>query len=374
MKLLVHRLNRTDQNVHIRRNEELFRKLGVEVQEVYNTDLLRGDLTGADAVYLNWFENIDGGRFFMPPLRYLRRRLQLWRIRRAGLGMIFCMHNRFPHNPRYPTLSRRLYYCLAKQADAIITFSEETKQALTEMFPKENFADKAEAIHPLHYIGAYPPGSSAKVSEAARQYRGKMLVCFLGKIAPYKNVELVLRAAKTLEGENIAFLICGEPVSAEYGAKLSAQAASLKNVTMDLRLIPDSEMCPILEAADLLIMPYDKKSAANSGTGRMAFSYGRTVITSDIASMNLIPEEWIYKYHYDTDAEHYDRMLEQLRRAYADWQRDPENLREKGRALLHLMETDYSEAAVMKQYQEIFRRVENRRPVRHRTAAPREQE
>ena len=86
----------------------------------------------------------------------------------------------------------------------------------------------------------------------------------------------------------------------------------------------------------------------------MAFSYARTVVTPDIASMNLIPEDLIYKYHYDRGEEHFDRLLETLRRAHADWQRDPGILREKGEKLRHLMETDYSEEAIARKYQEIF--------------------
>ena len=364
MKLLMHRINRTDQNVHIQRNMEMFRKLGVEVRDVYNEELLRGDLGGADAICLNWFENIDGGRAFMPPLRYARRLIQLRRIKKAGLALLFYMHNRFPHNPRYPALSRDLYHRLARQADVILTFSEETGAALDEMFPGEGFAEKTEVIRPLNYIGAYPPNPDAPVRETRRKYSGKLLVCFLGKISPYKNVELVIRAARELEDGEIAFLICGEPVSPEYRAQLEALAAPCKNLSVDFRLIPDTEMAPILEAADLLIMPYDVKSAANSGTGRLAFSYGRTVVTPDIPSMNAIPAELIYKYHYDSDSEHYDKMLAALRQAYEDWRRDPESLREKGRALLHLMETDYSEAAIMEQYRTIFQRLESKRRAR----------
>ena len=99
MKLLMHRINRTDKNVHLQRNIEMFRRLGIEVRDVYNDDLLRGDLSGADAICLNWFENIDGGRAFMPPLRYARRLLQLHRIKKAGLSLLFYMHNRFPAQP-----------------------------------------------------------------------------------------------------------------------------------------------------------------------------------------------------------------------------------------------------------------------------------
>ncbi|MBR5109278.1 MAG: glycosyltransferase family 4 protein [Clostridia bacterium] len=358
MKLIVHRINETDQNVHIQRNEEMFRKLNVDVRDVYNRDLLRGDLTKADAICLNWFENIDGGSFYMPVLRYIRRIIQMRRIRKAGLKVIFCMHNKFPHSPRYPALSRDLYYRLAEMADVILTFAEETKDGLTELFPKRDYSGKIRVIRPLNYIGAYPPNAGSATYQAVKKFAGKMLIGFVGVISPYKNVELLFRAAKAMAGEDAAFLIYGKPVSPEYQTKMEQMAAGCENAICRFERIPDEEMAPILDVCDVMIMPYDTRSAANSGTGRLAFSYGRTVVSPDIPSMKALPEELLYLYHYETDGEHEAKMMEQLLRAYGDWRKDPEILREKGSSLKALMERDYSEAAVMRQYAEIFSRLD----------------
>lgn len=352
MKLFVHHINANDKSLHILKNEELFRRLGVDVYEGSDKELLQGDLKKYDAIYLNWFENIDGGAAWMPPLRYARRMLQLRRIRRAGLKVLFCKHNRFPHNVRYPALSRNLYRELCKMGDVIIAFNADAEKDLREIFPDEDFSNKIRVIPPLNYIGAYPENPAASIYGQKKRFAGKMVVGFAGRISPYKNVELILRAAK--EMQEIGFLICGMPSSEEYCEKLEMLASGLQNVVTRFETVPDNEMQPLLEVSDLFIMPYDKKSAANSGTGRMAFSYGRTVVTPDIASMNMIPEELIYKYHYDLNEEHYEKMLEALRHAYADWQHDPHILREKGDKLKRLMETDYSEKAVARKYQEIF--------------------
>lgn len=358
MKLFVHHINAQDKSLHILKNEEMFRRLGVEVHEGYDRELLRGDLTKYDAIYLNWFENIDGGAAWMPPLRYVRRMLQLRRIGRAHLALLFCKHNRFPHNVRYPALSRKLYRALCQSAAVILAFNADAERDLREIFPQDDYSAKIRVIPPLNYIGAYPENPGAPIYEQAKRFQGKMIVGYAGKISPYKNVELILRAAGELP--DVGFLICGKPVSAEYREKLEALAQGLNNVVTRFETVPDDEMQPLLDVSDLLVMPYDTKSAANSGTGRMAFSYGRTVVTPDIASMNLIPGELIYKYHYESAAEHYDKLLQTLRRAHADWQRDPEILREKGKKLLRLMETDYSEAAVSQRYQAIFRELDNK--------------
>jgi len=359
MKLFVYHINPHDKSLHILKNEEMFRRLGVEVHEGYDGELLRGDLKQYDAIYLNWFENIDGGAVWMPPLRYLRRKLQLMRIGRAGLPVLFCKHNRFPHNVRYPALSRDLYRELCRRAALIVAFNEDAEKDLREIFPKDDYAAKIRVIPPLNYIGAYPENPGAPIYEVVKRFKGRMILGCAGKISRYKNVELILRAAKELG--DIAFLICGQPSSPEYGERLQKQAEGLENVFTRFETVPDDEMQPLMDVSDILIMPYDTKSAANSGTGRMAFSYGRSVVTPDIASMNLIPEELIYKYHYDSDAEHYDRFLAAIRRAYEDWTRDPSILRRKGEKLRALMESDYSEEAISRKYQEIFRELKDRK-------------
>ena len=354
MKLLVFHINRNDRSAHILKNEEMFRGMGIDVTDVYDHDLLRGDLKKGDALYLNWFENIDGGPAYMPVLRFIRRMIQLSRIRRSKIKVVFCKHNRFPHNARYPALSRALYLQLCSMADTIIAFNDDAGPDLKEIFPSHDFSGKIRVIPPLNYIGVYPPDPDSDIYRIADKYRGKMIVCFIGKISAYKNAELILRAAGELRDKDMAFLIFGKPVTEEYRRQLEEKAEGLDNVTAFFGTVPDEEMQPLLDVSDVLIMPYDTKSASNSGTGRLAFSYGRTVISPDISSMNLIPEEWIYKYHYDSSSEHYEKMLGQLLRAYNDWQTDPGMLRSKGEQLLELMKRDYSQEVIEKKYMDIF--------------------
>ena len=74
-------------------------------------------------------------------------------------------------------------------------------------------------------------------------------------------------------------------------------------------------------------MPYDTTSASNSGAGRLAFSYAKTVISPDISSMNEIPSKLIFKYHYEDKDEHFDVMMEKIIEAYNNWKSSPRFLR-----------------------------------------------
>ncbi|MDO4962460.1 MAG: glycosyltransferase, partial [Eubacteriales bacterium] len=316
------------------------------------------DLDKADAVYLNWFESIDGNfageKFYAPFARFVKRSFQINRAKSKGKRIIFVKHNRVPHNVRYPWLSLGFYKRLLKLSDVIVAFNNDADKDFKEIFPKEDFSSKITVIPPVNYIGVYPENRASKYYELLRPYKDKFIVGFIGKIVPYKNIELIIRAAKELENEDIVFFIAGAVSSDEYKAELIEQVKDRENIIASFEFLPDEEICPVLEICDILLMPYDKVSASNSGAGRLAFSYGRTVISSDISSMNMIPDELIYKYHYEENAEHYDRMMEALKSAYNDWTDDGEIIRKKGEGLLRLMETDYSEEAIREKYKKIF--------------------
>lgn len=354
LKIIIPDLPPKIRNVHIEKNLSMFADFGVISHPMSNKELLTADLSKYDAVYMNWFENIDGGAFYMPVLRFIRRKIQLFRMKKAGVKVIFCKHNRFPHNPRYKSLSRNLYLHICRLADVIIAFNFDAGQELKDIFPKEDFSGKLTVIPPVNYIGEYPPKEDSKIYNLAGAFHQKMVIGFLGRIQPYKNVELIIRAAKELENCDIVFFIAGEPFSKDYQDKLQAMTAECRNIVTIFERIPDEEIYPCLDVMDILLLPYDTESASNSGAGRLAFSYGKTVISPDISSMNQIPEELIYKYHYDFQGCHYEKMLEQIQRAYEDWKDDPDIIENKGQKLLKIMEADYSEAMIENKYKTIF--------------------
>lgn len=347
-------VSKSAKNVHIERNLRIFSSFGVHCEYVDNRFLLKRNIGAYDVIYLNWFENIDGGSFLMPVMRYLRRKIQLYRIKKSGIRVIFCKHNRFPHDARYPGLSKNVYRELCDAADIILAFNNDAGEDLSTVFPDQDYSDKIRIVPPVNYIGAYRPNPASDIYQAMTPYKGSMVVGFVGKINPYKNVELILEAAHELEDENIHFLIAGNPETREYGEYLSGLAAGAGNITTIFERIPDADICPVLDVCDVLLMPYDKVSASNSGTGRLAFSYGKTVISPDISSMNMIPPELIFKYHYDTPEEHFRAMYTRLTEAYHVWKADPNALKEMGDGLLHLMETEYSEHVVTSKYKDIF--------------------
>lgn len=341
-------------NMHIEKNLEMFSQFNVQNKYMGNWELLTSDLSEYDAIYLNWFENIDGGKFYMPILRYWRRKIQLHRIKKSKLKVIFSKHNRFPHDTRYPRLSKKIYRDICELADVIIAFNNDANADFHEVFPNSDYSNKIRVIPPVNYIGAYKPNPNSPIYARLHEYKNKLIIGFVGKILPYKNVELIIRAAKELKNEEIHFLIAGEPVTKEYGEKLQSEIDGVSNITAIFERVSDDEMYPIMEVCDIFLMPYDTTSASNSGAGRLAFSYAKTVISPDISSMNEIPSKLIFKYHYEDKDEHFDVMMEKINEAYNNWKSNPQVLKSMGDALFKLMETDYSERAIQSKYQDVF--------------------
>ena len=342
-------------NIHLERNIEMFSKIGVTNTYIDNKDLVFGDLERFDAVYLNWFENIDGGKRYKPLLRYLAKQIQLCRVRRSCMKVIFVKHNRFPHNPAYPALSKRLYLKLCEMADVIVAFNADAREDLQSLFPGSCFDRKITVIPPINYIGAYKDNPESDVYSFATQFCNKLVFTFLGKILPYKNIDFVLRAAEAFEGKNAAFFIAGEPASTLQKREIEEFSTRHNNTFVLLERIDDADMQPVLDVSDVLVMPYDTASASNSGTGRLAFSYGVTVVSPVISSMKAIPEDLFFGYSYDSSSEHYMKFMGQLEAAYDEWELQPEALKEKGEKLRRLMADSYSENVIIEKYKDLFR-------------------
>ena len=65
---------------------------------------------------------------------------------------------------------------------------------------------------------------------------------------------------------------------------LRAQAAALgDSVRLDADYIPDARVPDYFSAADAVVQPY--RAATQSGVARIAFHYGRPVITTDVGGL-----------------------------------------------------------------------------------------
>jgi len=189
------------------------------------------------------------------------------------------------HDSLFNRITLRIQYHLA---DQIFVHTLKMKAELLEHF---GVRERAVTVirHPLN--NAFP--DTHLTSNEAKQRLGLSqqykAILFLGRISPYKGIDLLLAAFRRLVAEQSAFrlIIAGElKKGSEDYLKLINQTIQRdfnpEQVISKIQFVPDEEMELYLKAADVLVLPY--KEIFQSGVLFLAYSYGLPVVATDVGS------------------------------------------------------------------------------------------
>lgn len=133
-----------------------------------------------------------------------------------------------------------------------------------------------------HYIDAYPNTVSRVAARRALDLPQSVhrspctAYLFLGLIRPYKGLEELLPAFRSLPDPAARLLVAGRPRPAGYAARLAAQAASDPRVLWHPQFVPDHDVQRWMNAADAVVLPY--RHITTSGAAMLAWSFGKPVI------------------------------------------------------------------------------------------------
>ncbi len=241
---------------------------------------------------------------------FLKRRLYLYRL--YNIKIFWAFHNRVPHDFVEQKQVQNLRW-LANFCDQIILLSESSRKYLPDY--RKN-GKKAIYVPHINYIDAYPK-TNADIRKTHGINEESVVFSFLGKLRPYKNIDLIIDAFIELDLPNAFLLIAGPIQDSRFNNDLLRQTGLGKRIIVDLGRISNGDMETYLRASDVLILPYNKTSSMNSGAMIMAFSYGRTVIIPRIAMAEDIYDEGIaFIYDYETQEENYAALKAEIYKAY----------------------------------------------------------
>jgi glycosyltransferase involved in cell wall biosynthesis len=175
-----------------------------------------------------------------------------------------------------------------------------------------------------HYIDAYP-NTTTRV-EACRALNLPLTVnhspltvfLFLGLLRPYKGLEELLPAFRSLPNPNAALLIAGRPRPSDYAARLAAQANDDPRVRWHPHFVPADEVQLWMNAADAVVLPY--RQITTSGAAMLAWSFGKPVIAPALPAFTepMAAAPFLGLLY---DPARPDALAEALRQAAAiDWQ------------------------------------------------------
>jgi glycosyltransferase involved in cell wall biosynthesis len=175
-----------------------------------------------------------------------------------------------------------------KLADRLFVHTEKMKRDLIE-----EFGLRGERVTVIPFgINNAVPNTSLAPDEAKRRLglgTDERAVLFFGRITPYKGLDWVIPAFRTLVARNKDYrlIIAGWPDRCEaYWGKLRGDIQEdIRSGTILLKdeFIPDEDVEMYFKAADALILPY--RDIYQSGVLFLGQSFGLPVLAADVGSL-----------------------------------------------------------------------------------------
>lgn len=243
--------------------------------------LLRGERP--DVLHLHWpSAYLRSHNPLLRSLYCLRTLLDLALVRRAGIPLVWTVHNIVSHDTSTPRVERWFSTRLAAMASRLIVHSESARQEVMARLhaPAEKIAVIRHGTFRAVY-GPAPPREEARARLGLPQ--DVPVVLFFGLIRPYKGVPDLLRAWRYLDNTRgkALLLIKGNAPDPAHAAEIMGLAKGLEDVTLDLRHIPDAEVPLLMAAATVMVLPF--RQSLTSGTVRLAQDYGLTVVAPRVS-------------------------------------------------------------------------------------------
>ena len=146
----------------------------------------------------------------------------------------------------------------------------------------ENLHKKPVAIIPHAAFNYYATiRSNMPIDEKIRK-----VILFIGRIEPYKGVDVLVEAFRKSRIDNLKLIIAGGgPIDESTLVEINNN----EHIELRNRFIPDVEMVGLINSSDFIVLPY--KRASQSGVIPMAFALGKTIIATNVGSLSeQIPE------------------------------------------------------------------------------------
>lgn len=188
--------------------------------------------------------------------------------------LVWTLHNIFPHDkPTHgPYKWARQYF--ASQCQWIRVFDEETISRAAEALKVT--ANKFRVVPEGSYVGYYPDEISPEEARDKLKLPGdKKIILYLGLIKPYKGVLELIEDFKRAHLKNTLLLIAGWSLDSNYWS-LVKDASDHSDILLNEGFIPDNDLQYYYNAADLVVLPFQR--IENSGSAILAMGFKKPIL------------------------------------------------------------------------------------------------
>lgn len=301
-------------------------------------------------VHLNWFEGLQGDNSVKLFILFLKQFCKLIFLKCFFKKIVWTMHNKVSHDSKASHYSRILTWLLIKLSSKIVIHSNISRSILIDEYGVKEH--KIFYIPHPNYNSIY---GSNKKTHIQKSNENRLKILFFGAVKQYKNIELIIKAARDLSNLDIEFSIFGNPNNANYADSLICLTEDLGNVNLNLKYIEDSVLVKEICNHDIVVLPYAKSSSLNSGSIFLAFSLKKTVICPDIGSIIDVKRDVsVFSYDYNSETEHYDKLKEQIEIVYGKWILDKNLLNKFGEEAYRYVSINNNIDGIVDEYMKLY--------------------
>lgn len=316
------------------------------------------NLKSVEVFYVNWIENVKGKNICTVLGEYVLKYILLVYLKMRKKRIIWVMHNKVPHNSKYKDISKKFMKFLINISDNIIIHSTESLDEIYKISNKNIESQKIELLKHPNYIGIY--GNDKDNFRLQYGIKNNELVfLFIGAVSKYKNIELLVESFMEADMDNSRLIIAGSPQNKSYKEELEKKISNYntKKIITILEYIDNDKLVKLLNTSNIVTLPYDQTSSLNSGTIYLAFSYKRTVLSSDIGTIKDLGDgNYYYKYSYSNKEEHKRALKEKISLVGKEYVDNISILREMGEEAYKYIKANHDNNEIANDLEKIIKK------------------
>ena len=227
----------------------------------------------------------------LPPVRYSPRDLaRLWLnfrrlqvLRRIGIRIVLTVHDLAAHETA--SYSGDLYYghVISRLADALIVHSESSRAILRRAWNLPDTSRIHVIPHP-NFIDYYENRLGRDESRALFSFHDDEVVfLFLGLLRPYKGIDDLVAAFRSIRNRKVRLIIAGEPLTSGNGRRIAQSIRGDNRIRLFPGFVARDDVQIFMNASDAVVFPY--RRVFTSGAALLAMSFGKACVATNVGPL-----------------------------------------------------------------------------------------
>lgn len=260
------------------------------------------DVMAQDVIHLHWLHPFFVRRSLFKTIKAcIRFVCQLALLKLMGKRLVWTCHNLINHEQKFPQVDYLCTRAVSILAHKVIVHSDLAKQTVHSRLSIPT--DKICVIEHGNYLSCYSDSKGSSDIYVNKYFPGKgdeVIFLIFGNVRSYKGVERILEALADFPSAGYKVVIAGKPEDLRVDAWIMAYAKSNANIIYLNNRIDDSEVKPLYESADVVVLP--SADILMSGSMILAMSMGKACLAPDYGYIRgILSSQGAFIYEPESD-------------------------------------------------------------------------